>query len=75
MALPTSKIARQTYYAALYYGDRDYILEMSDVPCCNKNVFLTARAKMSLCRAQNTFMPANINSIVLLVNNNDFPAF
>ena len=25
----------------------------------------TARAKMSLCRAQNMFMPANINSIVL----------
>ena len=27
---------------------------------------LTARAKMSLSRAQNIFMPANINSIVLL---------
>ena len=27
---------------------------------------LAARAKMSLCRAQNIFMPANINSIVIL---------
>ena len=27
---------------------------------------LTARAKMSLSRAQNIFMPANINSIVIL---------
>ena len=27
---------------------------------------LTARAKMSLSRAQNIFIPANINSIVLL---------
>ena len=27
---------------------------------------LTARAKMSLSRAQNIFMPPNINSIVLL---------
>ena len=30
------------------------------------NPRLTARAKMSLSRAQNIFMPANINSIVLL---------
>ena len=30
------------------------------------NPRLTARAKMSLSRAQNKFMPANINSIVLL---------
>ena len=30
------------------------------------NPRLTARAKMSLSRAQNTFMPANINSIVLI---------
>ena len=29
------------------------------------NPRLTARAKMSLSRAQNIFMPANINSIVL----------
>ena len=29
---------------------------------------LAARAKMSLSRAQNMFMPANINSIVLLYN-------
>ena len=29
------------------------------------NPGLTARAKMSLSRAQNIFMPANINSIVL----------
>ena len=28
---------------------------------------LAARAKMSLSRAQNIFMPANINSIVILV--------
>ena len=27
---------------------------------------LTARAKMSLSRAQNIFMPANINSIVII---------
>ena len=27
---------------------------------------LAARAKMSLSRAQNVFMPANINSIVIL---------
>ena len=32
------------------------------------NPRLTARAKMSLSRAQNIFMPANINSIVLLVS-------
>ena len=31
------------------------------------NPRLTARAKMSLSRAQNIFMPANINSIVLLL--------
>ena len=30
------------------------------------NPRLTARAKMSLSRAQNIFMPANINHIVLL---------
>ena len=30
------------------------------------NPHLTARAKMSLSQAKNTFMPANINSIVLL---------
>ena len=30
------------------------------------NPRLTARAKMSLSRAQNIFMPANINSVVLL---------
>ena len=30
------------------------------------NPRLTARAKMSLSRAQNIFMPANVNSIVLL---------
>ena len=30
------------------------------------NPRLTAQAKMSLSRAQNMFMPANINSIVLL---------
>ena len=30
------------------------------------NPRLTARAKMSLSRAQNIFMPANINSIVLI---------
>ena len=30
------------------------------------NAHLTARAKMSLSRAQNIFFPANINSIVLL---------
>ena len=30
------------------------------------NPRLTARAKTSLSRAQNIFMPANINSIVLL---------
>ena len=30
------------------------------------NPRLTARAKMSLSRAQNLFMPANMNSIVLL---------
>ena len=29
-------------------------------------MFLAARAKMSLSRAQNIFMPANINSIVIL---------
>ena len=29
------------------------------------NPRLTARAKMSLSRAQNIFMPANVNSIVL----------
>ena len=28
---------------------------------------LAARAKMSLSRAQNIFMPANINSIVILI--------
>ena len=32
------------------------------------NPRLTARAKMSLSRAQNIFMPANINSIVLFVD-------
>ena len=32
------------------------------------NPRLTARAKMSLSRAQNLFMPANINSIVLLIH-------
>ena len=32
------------------------------------NPRLTARAKMSLSRAQNIFMPANINSIVLLLS-------
>ena len=32
------------------------------------NPRLTARAKTSLSRAQNIFMPANINSIVLLTN-------
>ena len=31
-----------------------------------KNVELCARAKMSLSRAKNIFMPANINSIVIL---------
>ena len=31
------------------------------------NPRLTARAKMSLSRAQNIFMPANMNSIVLLI--------
>ena len=31
------------------------------------NPRLEARAKMTLSRAQNTFMPANINSIVLLI--------
>ena len=31
------------------------------------NPRLTARAKMSLSRAQNIFMPANINSIVLVM--------
>ena len=30
------------------------------------NPHLTVRAKMSLSQAQNIFMPANINSIVLL---------
>ena len=30
---------------------------------------LAARAKMSLSRAQNIFMPANINSIVILLFN------
>ena len=30
------------------------------------NPHLTARAKMSLSRAQNIFMPANINSILLV---------
>ena len=29
---------------------------------------LTVQAKMSLSRAQNIFMPANINSIVLFAN-------
>ena len=29
---------------------------------------LAARAKMSLSRAQNIFMPANINSIVILLS-------
>ena len=32
------------------------------------NPRLTARSKMSLSRAQNRFMPANINSFVLLVS-------
>ena len=32
------------------------------------NPRLTARAKMSLIRAQNIFLPANINSIVLLLS-------
>ena len=32
------------------------------------NSRLTARAKMSPSRAQNTFMPANINAIVLLLS-------
>ena len=32
------------------------------------NPRLTARAKMSQSRAQNIFMPANINSIVLLLS-------
>ena len=32
------------------------------------NPRLTARAKMSLSRAENIFMPANINSIVLLLS-------
>ena len=32
------------------------------------NPRLTARAKMSLSRAQNIFMPATINSTVLLLN-------
>ena len=32
------------------------------------NPRLKARAKMSLSRAQNIFMPANINSFVLLVS-------
>ena len=31
------------------------------------NPRVTGRAKMSLSRAQNIFMPANINSIVLLL--------
>ena len=34
----------------------------------NFNPRLTAWAKMSLSRAQNIFMPANINSIVLLLH-------
>ena len=32
------------------------------------NPRLTARAKMSLSRAQNIFMPANINSVVLFTD-------
>ena len=35
---------------------------------------LAARAKMSLSRAQNIFMPANINSIVLLSKLTKFPS-
>ena len=35
------------------------------------NPRLTARAKMSLSRAQNIFMPANINSIVLVFSNSN----
>ena len=33
---------------------------------------LAARAKMSLSRAQNIFMPANINSIVIKINMGQF---
>ncbi len=33
-----------------------------------QNLFRCARAKMSLSRAKNIFMPANINSIVILCN-------
>ena len=36
---------------------------------------LTARGKMSLKRAQNTFMPKKINSIVLLVSNRNSLSF
>ena len=32
----------------------------------SKVILIAARAKMSLSRAQNIFMPANINSIVIL---------
>lgn len=32
----------------------------------SKVMIIAARAEMSLSRAQNMFMPANINSIVLL---------
>jgi len=35
---------------------------------------LAAQAKMSLSRAQNIFMPANINSIVLLSKLTKFPS-
>lgn len=39
------------------------------------NPRLTARAKMSLRRAQNIFMPTKINSIVLLVSNRNSLSF
>ena len=36
---------------------------------------LAARAKMSLSQAQNIFMPANINSIVIIITIIDIPSF
>ena len=54
-------------------SNRDYVLGYKYVlgPSQNSLIFninphVAARAKMSLSRAQNIFMPANINSIVLL---------
>ena len=51
-------------------SNRGYVLERKYVfgpPKTHFDPRLAARAKMSLSRAQNIFMPENINSIVLIL--------